>query len=37
MHARINSIGFYEKMGYKKRGEEFVEVTIPHYLMEKFL
>ena len=23
MHARKNAIGFYEKMGYKKMGEEF--------------
>ena len=25
MHARKNAIGFYEKMGYKKIGEEFEE------------
>ena len=37
MHARKNAIGFYEKMGYKKKGEEFEEVTIPHYVMEKNL
>ena len=37
MHARKNAIGFYEKMGYKVSGEEFTEVTIPHYLMEKNL
>lgn len=37
MHARINAIGFYEKVGYKIRGEQFVEVTIPHYVMEKLL
>ena len=37
MHARINSIGFYEKVGYKKKGDEFIEVTIPHYVMEKLL
>ncbi|HZH94243.1 MAG TPA: GNAT family N-acetyltransferase, partial [Flavisolibacter sp.] len=37
MHARDNAIGFYEKMGYKKRGAEFKEVTIPHYVMEKSL
>jgi GNAT superfamily N-acetyltransferase len=37
MHARKNAIGFYEKMGYKKRGDEFIEVTIPHYVMEKKL
>ncbi len=37
MHARKNAIGFYEKMGYKVSGDEFTEVTIPHYLMEKSL
>ena len=37
MHARKNAIGFYEKMGYKVAGSEFIEVTIPHYLMEKKL
>ena len=37
MHARKNALGFYEKMGYKKVGEEFQEITIPHYVMEKEL
>ena len=37
MHARKTAIGFYEKLGYKKRGDEFKEVTIPHYVMEKDL
>ena len=37
MHARKNAIGFYEKMGYTKTGGEFIEITIPHYLMEKKL
>ena len=37
MHARKNSIGFYEKMGYKVCGDEFIEITIPHYVMEKKL
>jgi len=37
MHARMNSLGFYEKMGYKKIGKEFREITIPHYVMEKEL
>jgi ribosomal protein S18 acetylase RimI-like enzyme len=37
MHARKNAIGFYEKMGYRKIGEEFDEITIPHYVMEKDL
>jgi predicted GNAT family N-acyltransferase len=37
MHARKNALGFYEKMGYKKVGQEFEEITIPHYVMEKEL
>lgn len=37
MHARKNALGFYEKMGYKKSGTEFLEITIPHYVMEKEL
>jgi len=37
MHARKNSLGFYEKLGYRKIGPEFVEISIPHYLMEKQL
>lgn len=37
MHARKNAIGFYEKMGYQKNGQEFEEITIPHYVMEKKL
>ncbi|TDW99386.1 GNAT family N-acetyltransferase [Dinghuibacter silviterrae] len=35
MHARATAVGFYEKMGYKISGPEFVEVTLPHYIMEK--
>jgi GNAT superfamily N-acetyltransferase len=37
MHARKNAVGFYEKVGYKVKGDEFTEITIPHYLMEKQL
>jgi len=37
MHARKNAVGFYEKMGYKKFGDEFMEITIPHVVMEKEL
>ncbi|MEY3349959.1 MAG: hypothetical protein RIQ50_70 [Bacteroidota bacterium] len=35
MNARKTAVGFYEKLGYKTDGEEFVEVTLPHYLMQK--
>ncbi len=37
MHARKTATGFYEKLGYKISGEEFLEVTIPHYEMSKEL
>jgi predicted GNAT family N-acyltransferase len=37
MHARINAVGFYEKMGYKVKGDEFQEVSIAHYEMQKEL
>ena len=35
MHARKTAIGFYEKLGYKLTGDEFLEITIPHVIMEK--
>lgn len=37
MHARLNAIGFYEKVGYRVKGDQFIEVTIPHFVMEKAL
>ena len=37
MHARKTALGFYEKLGYKTTGDEFEEVTIPHFVMEKSL
>lgn len=37
MHARKTAVGFYQKLGYGIAGQEFVEVTIPHYIMEKAL
>jgi len=37
MHARTTAVGFYEKLGYSTDGNEFEEVTIPHYVMEKAL
>lgn len=37
MHARKYSIVFFEKMGYKITGDEFTELTISHYIMEKKL
>jgi predicted GNAT family N-acyltransferase len=35
LHARKNAVGFYEKVGYKTIGDEFLEINIPHFHMEK--
>lgn len=35
MNARKTAMGFYEKLGYEIKGEEFVEVTLPHFYMQK--
>src|SRR6476661_6357681 len=37
MHARDTAIGFYEKFGYKLKGNSFSEVNLPHHVMEKSL
>lgn len=37
MHARKTAVGFYEKQGYSIQGDEFLEVSIPHYEMRKKL
>ena len=37
MHARDTAIGFYEKFGYRLSGDQFLEVGIPHHVMEKLL
>ncbi len=37
MHARKSAIGFYEKLGYKICSDEFEEVSVPHFMMEKDL
>ncbi len=35
MHARVTATGFYEKLGYVKKDGQFIEITIPHVIMEK--
>ena len=35
MDAREEAIGFYRKLGYEIEGDEFIQVTIPHYRMTK--
>lgn len=37
MHARKDALGFYQKLGYIVEGNEFLELNIPHYKMEKKL
>jgi len=37
MHARKPAAGFYEKLGYRIKGDEFTEVGIAHYEMMKVL
>ncbi|HEU5366524.1 MAG TPA: GNAT family N-acetyltransferase [Hanamia sp.] len=37
MHARKTATGFYEKLGYTVAGKEFIEISIPHLVMEKKL
>jgi predicted GNAT family N-acyltransferase len=37
MHARISSIPFFDKLGYHVAGDPFIELTIPHVVMEKEL
>ena len=37
MHARKDTKDFFEKCGYKVSGDEFTELTIPHYVMIKEL
>ena len=35
LNARSVAVGFYEKLGYQKEGESFIEVSIPHFKMTK--
>jgi predicted GNAT family N-acyltransferase len=35
LHAQIMAVSYYERLGFKKKGNVFVEAGIEHYLMEK--
>jgi len=35
MNARTSAVRFYEKLGYRPAGGEFVDVTVPHVRMSK--
>lgn len=37
MHARKTTCSFFEKQGYKVEGDEFLQLTIPHFKMVKKL
>ncbi len=37
LHARVSAIGFYERLGYRVIGPEFLEVGLPHRKMAKSL
>ncbi len=34
-NAQLHAVGFYEKLGYKKKGKIFIEAGIEHIEMEK--
>ena len=36
-HARKTAVPFYQKLGYETVGDEYIEVNIPHFTMEKKL
>jgi predicted GNAT family N-acyltransferase len=35
LNARREAVSFYQKLGYRTIGDEFLEVSIPHRKMEK--
>lgn len=37
LNARVVAVGFYERLGYETVGEEFIEVSIPHFKMTKVI
>jgi predicted GNAT family N-acyltransferase len=37
LHARKVAMGFYEALGYMVTSDEFEEVGVPHFVMEKSL
>jgi predicted GNAT family N-acyltransferase len=34
LHAQLKAVSYYEKAGFEKKGDVFVEAGIEHYLME---
>lgn len=37
LNARKTAVGFYKKRGFQIEGEEFIEVSIPHFKMTRTL
>ncbi len=37
LHAREPAVPFYERLGYARVGDRFMEVTIPHWVMVRAL
>lgn len=37
LHARASAVGFYEKLGFTRIGDEFIEIGLRHFMMEKHL
>jgi ribosomal protein S18 acetylase RimI-like enzyme len=35
LHARASAVGFYKTLGYTIIGDEFMDVTVPHFRMVK--
>jgi predicted GNAT family N-acyltransferase len=35
LHSRMTAIGFYEHLGYQRKGPDFMEVGLPHVKMRK--
>ena len=37
LDSRLSALRFYEKLGYRRVGSQFMEVGLPHYMMEKII
>lgn len=37
LHARASALGFYGTLGYTTVGDEFMDVTVPHFKMVKVI
>ena len=35
LESQVHALGFYEKLGFEKYGEEFMDAGIPHYKMKR--